>query len=306
MAEEFVSLEDPMSRKLYKMNSDYLFCRNELSNIQKKKINKKNLNIFLSYLRSGAYTRILNRISRSGKESSKSCYTLNNYTSFPNVKVVVYTCIWGRYDSILEPIFQNKKIDYRIITDQDIPNNSIWKKQELPKDIDYQKMSPIEINRLCKMLPHRIFPSYDFSIYIDGNIRIITDLMPIISDMGSHTLGIHKYPVDCIYEMKNIIIAGKRAKRKDVECQIKKYLEEGFPKHYGAYECNILVRKHNDLECIDVMEKWWEEFNKTSSKRDQISLPYILWKLGKQEDFVYSLGDNVWLNPRFQIMQHIV
>ena len=102
--------------------------------------------------------------------------------------------------------------------------------------------------------------------------------------------------------MKNAIIAGGRAKKKNVESHIKKYKKDGFPKNFGAFECNVLIRKHNEKDCAMLMDKWWDEFCATPSKRDQLSLPYVLWKNGLTSEFVCSLGSDVRLNPRFQVL----
>ena len=40
-----------------------------------------------------------------------------------------------------------------------------------------------------------------------------------------------------------------------------------------------MVRKHNKKDCIELMEKWWNEIN-NYSHRDQLSFNYIVWKLG--------------------------
>ena len=47
-----------------------------------------------------------------------------------NAKIVVYTCIYGKYDSILEPLYYDPKCEYYIFTDQVIPEGSIWKKED--------------------------------------------------------------------------------------------------------------------------------------------------------------------------------
>ncbi len=296
------SIENPFSRELFELNKQYLVCKKELYETKRKRLSFSNIKILFSYIKSGAFSRIFRRLKKAKINNLDNNYHLKEYTSFPNCKVVIYTCIWGNYDDILEPIFVNPNIEYRIITDRVLSANSIWKKQSLPQNIIFSKMSPIEINRFCKMNPHLLFPDFDYSIYIDGNIRVVTDLMPLIADMGDSHLGIHRYQTDCIYNMKSAIIAGKRAKRKSVESHIKKYKKEGFPKNFGAFECNVIVRKHNEIDCIKIMSDWWDEFLKTPSKRDQISLPYVLWKNGLSSDYIFSLGVDVRLNPRFQVM----
>ena len=58
----------------------------------------------------------------------------------------------------------------------------------------------------------------------------------------------------------------------------KRYNEENFPDNNGLAETCLIVRKHNDLNCIDFMAQWYEEI-KLYSHRDQLSFNYIYWKV---------------------------
>ncbi len=56
-------------------------------------------------------------------------------------------------------------------------------------------------------------------------------------------------------------------------------------KNFGLGENNILFRKHNSDNIIKLMNDWWEELN-TQTKRDQLSLAYVLWKNGENFNFM--------------------
>lgn len=303
----YKSIEDLHSQALYELNKENIANAQKLYSIEANKISFKNIKLFFSYLFNGGFSRIKRRAKlRRNLTYYQSSYSLKEYDFFPKKKIVVYTCIWGKYDKILEPYYINPDIDYYIFTDQEVPSDSVWKKSSIPDDVNIEGKTPIEVNRFLKINPHLLFPEYDYSIYVDGNIRIVTDMMPLIADLGEHIFGVHDYQVDCIYDMAKAIIVGKRAKRKDVMAQVKKYKKEGFPKHFGAYECNVLIRKHNDPMCKYLMEKWWEEFQSTTSKRDQLSLPYVLWKKDIDKNLIFSLGNHVRENPRFIVLdKHI-
>jgi hypothetical protein len=51
------------------------------------------------------------------------------------------------------------------------------------------------------------------------------------------------------------------------------------------------------------MEEWWKEFIEYS-KRDQISLPYVLWKNGIKINDVNELGKDLSTNYAFQKSIH--
>lgn len=299
------SVEELSSRSLYTLNKELLALRNQKT---ERKISISKIKHFYSYLLQGNFKRIFQKTNDmiGNHRGSVDDYPLRDYSRFPDVKVAVYTCVWGRYDEIHEPLYLSPNLDYYIITDQDIKPSSAWKKKELPESIINKLTSPIEVNRFCKMLPHRIFQDYDYSIYIDGNIIVVADLMPLISDMEGKPLAVHSYPLtDCIYEMGKSIAAGKKAKKVDINAQLRRYKQEGFPQHYGAFECNILIRDHHSANCNSLMESWWDEFCNTPTKRDQLSFAFVLWKRNYNLTEIHSLGPNVRFNPRFQIQNHV-
>ena len=56
-----------------------------------------------------------------------------------------------------------------------------------------------------------------------------------------------------------------------------RYNNENFPDNTGLIEGCLIVRKHNEKDCVNLMNKWFEEIEKYSY-RDQLSFNYILWK----------------------------
>lgn len=52
------------------------------------------------------------------------------------------------------------------------------------------------------------------------------------------------------------------------------------------------------------MDKWWEEFCRFETRRDQLSFMYALWKKGYTKDFIMSLGNNSRRNPYFIVGGH--
>ena len=115
----------------------------------------------------------------------------------------------------------------------------------------------------------------------------------------------HNHQVrDCIYDEAKAIFASGKAKFTDIRKQVNHYKKDGFPKKYGLFENNIIIRKHNKRECILVMDKWWEEFYRFETRRDQLSFMYALWKNGYTKDFIMSLGNNSRRNPYFIVGGH--
>lgn len=220
-------------------------------------------------------------------------------------KIAVYSCIVGSYDKIIEPVICDEEVDYFLFTDQEVPENSIWKKIDVTQYREYDRLTPIELNRKIKILPYEYLPEYDITIYIDGNIECVGYITPILADFGNSGFGVHYHSRrDCIYDEAIAVKHYRNIKTKETKEQLAAYADEGFPRHYGLYENSILIRKHNDEDVKRLMKLWWEEYKKYPT-RDQYSLPYAVWKLGLRSE-IFILGNDISRNPRFnRINKHM-
>lgn len=221
-------------------------------------------------------------------------------------KIAIYSCIIGRYDKINEPVYPEKEVDYFMFTDLEIPKDSIWKKIDVTNFPQYKEMSPFQMNRLIKFLPELFLPGYDYSIYIDGNIEPVASLTGFIVNMGGYSFGVHYHSSrDCIYEEKVAIEYYKKADMEIVSTQLNLYEKDGFPHHYGLFENSVLIRDHHDRDVSELMKLWWNEYLKYPT-RDQLSLPYLIWKVNFPNDRIFILGRNLDRNPRFnRLTKHI-
>jgi hypothetical protein len=217
------------------------------------------------------------------------------------MKIAIYTSIFGGYDDLIDDQYQMDGVDYICFTDRDLESET-WK---------VIKSTPIynDPNRNAKkykILPHRYLKDYDYSIWIDGNIKVISDIRALCNG-DSYKVYDHMQVFDkrnCIYdEAQAILNFGKINSERTPERGIKnwkdnpklivdqmnRYISEGYPKNNGLATNPIIVRNHNDSDAIAVMEDWWSEI-KYNSKRDQLSFNYIVWK--NQFNFVYLQGDS--------------
>ena len=156
------------------------------------------------------------------------------------------------------------------------------------------------------MHPKELFENYDYTIYIDGNIRIISDISNFVRCTNEKTgLAFHRhYARNCVYREKEACKLYKKGNESKLQQQIQRYKDNGFPKEYGLLECNVIVTDLKNLNAINILNNWWDEFYLSESKRDQISLPYILWKLNYKMDDIGSLGNNVRENMKLEILNH--
>jgi hypothetical protein len=197
--------------------------------------------------------------------------------------LVVYTCITRGYDD-LRRVEREPEVSYVCFTDHAPADSLGWEIRPLPR----QFSSGVLANRWVKMHPHLLFPEQECSVYVDGNVVPKCGVAQLAKRaLRDHAFAMYSHPVrDCIYD-------------EAVECamighdwlwafarQLRKYRNEGFPAHWGLYECNILLRRHHSAAIAGLMESWWQELQR-GVHRDQISLPYLLWKAGVP---VHALG----------------
>ena len=77
---------------------------------------------------------------------------------FPDERIAVYTCIFEAYDRLIEPVCYPDNIDYYIITDQNVPADSIWKPADLSSYNEIlEGKTPVEKNRWFKMHPAKVY-----------------------------------------------------------------------------------------------------------------------------------------------------
>ncbi|MCI8951048.1 MAG: DUF616 domain-containing protein [Lachnospiraceae bacterium] len=233
-------------------------------------------------------------------------YGVSNY--FLNEKIAIYTCITGGYDTIVEPLFIPDNCEYYAITDFELPKDSKWKRIDISKiridDLDHIKHSPAFINRYFKMFPHKLFSDYKYSVYVDGNIRICTDMTEYvnrISDIGISTFC-HSQRC-CVFEEALACIAMGKESEANIEKHIRHLEDERMPCDYGMAQCSVIVREHNSAQCKVLMESWWAEYL-NYAKRDQLSFPLVMYKHGIEMERITTLGANLYRSSSFEIITH--
>lgn len=220
---------------------------------------------------------------------------IRDYFPFLNEKTVAYTCVVNDYDKMHFPKDSVADMyDFYYISDKkpkDLGNYKGW--------IDVREVCPEEIrdytriNRYCKINAHKIFGEYGRSVYFDGNVEIKGDFESAFQLMNETGLIVLKTTGHRdVYEEASHKISQKVDNAKIIYKQMEKYWGEGFPRNFGSWFCTVLLRRHNTIKCKKIMEDWWDEVI-SFSKRDQLSLPYVLWKNGyASSDIVTILGND--------------
>ena len=198
-------------------------------------------------------------------------------------RFVVYTALFGDYDDLIDPPEKFEGCDFVCFTDQKHLKSDVWEIR-LVEECD---LSPNMMNRRYKILPHLYFPEYERSLYVDANISILKnpkDLSDKYLSQFSFVAPKH-FARDCLYDEAKECIVLMKDKTNNIKKQMKRYKEAGLPSQFGLSENNILLRQHSKKSITALMEGWWRELQK-ETKRDQLSLPFVLWQLGLEYHFM--------------------
>ena len=233
-------------------------------------------------------------------------------------KIAIYTSIFGGYDNLSSITYKPDNCEFICFTDSDIQSND-WNIVRVPTlYTDYNRNA-----KRYKILPHRYLPEYDASIYIDGNFGIQENVNILIENyltdcnaaFFDHNRQEEYDRRNCLYTEANFILnagdinlqrnpARGNLNYKDdpkiIQHQMTRYKNDGYPDNNGLIVGGIILRNHNNIDCINVMEEWWNEI-KYYSKRDQLSFNYVAWKQNFKFNYIPGQTRN---NTFFAYRQH--
>jgi len=206
------------------------------------------------------------------KIQSKDSYTnfsiTNLYRMNNEKKTVVYTCVTGNYDFISSPLLKLPNTDYVLFTDKIINKKSNWIIRDIPDFI--KEFSKQDQNRYIKMHPHELFlEEYDYSIYVDGKIHILGDIVPLTNHINRNTgLALFKHGFrDNVYDEAEVLIKANKGNTKKIKSQIESYREEGLPENSGLFEMAVIVTELSNSFSRKLLDSWWEEYIYRGSMR---------------------------------------
>lgn len=156
--------------------------------------------------------------------------------------------------------------------------------------------------KISKILPHKYFNNR-YTVWIDGNISLKVNPEKLIELLGDADMALFEHPYrECIYdEHKHAKDRLPENRKQLIDEQVKDYQREGMPRDFGLYECGMIIRRNNKV-VEEFNNRWWAEITRYSS-RDQMSFPYVLWKMGDRIK-VKTIEGNVRNHKWFNYEQH--
>jgi hypothetical protein len=214
------------------------------------------------------------------------------------MKSVIVTAIVGNKDELIET--QNTDGASELICFTDQPRESkIWTFKPASSEFSL----PVMNAKRHKVLIHE-YTDAPFSLWIDGCVQLNASISSLITKMGDLEIATFRHWLDCAYDEGDIIAEENRDDPQKIYAQLKKYESLGFPKNRGLHCGGFILRKHTE-RVREFNEIWWQEIC-NHSFRDQISLPYALWKTGlemgnfgfwkAEEEITYSLKPHQFIS----------
>ena len=166
--------------------------------------------------------------------------------------IEVYTAICGGYEK--------ERNDIKVFTD------------------DSRFKDPVMNAKIYKVLSHKFFRGK--TVWVDGNISLNVEPNNLLELLGDNDIAVFRHPYrSCIYqEHPHAKDRLPEDQKPSIDKQIADYRKEGMPQNYGLAECGMIIRKNNPI-VEEFNNRWWAEITRYS-RRDQISFPYVLWKMG--------------------------
>ena len=215
----------------------------------------------------------------------------------------IYTCTVAGYDTIVSPVVATPGCDHLMFSDRRQPLTPGWRFRPLPEDA--RTMPGNEANRYCKMFHDRILPDHDYSIYLDGNILIISDLSPLIEEFLVSDCDIalfdYRRPGWSVLDDMNLALSAGRIhkdRRGAFDAQMRDYAERRWLE-LPVTENAVIFRRHGRPALDRLMSEWWAETSRYTM-RDQFTLPGLLLDSSvtvHRWNWHYTAEDNGYFSP---------
>jgi hypothetical protein len=190
------------------------------------------------------------------------------------MKKAIFTVVLGGYDKINRPV-KVRGWDNILFTDH-LVRNSGWTKVFHVNATDRPDIE----SRRYKWLSHKFLPKYDMVCYVDGNMRLRGQLEE------SPFRILHDKRKGIMEEAEACNGYQHRCTPETINEQIQAFKKDGFKDEQGLYYNGFFCRYHSKEEnqlcelVFDIVQNY--------TPRDQLALPYAMWKLGYIPEVVKS------------------
>lgn len=219
-------------------------------------------------------------------------------------KVIVYTCNFGNYESVKEPLEVDPTVQYILFTDNPSLSSKVW------QIVHFQDKAsdPRRTSRMAKILAHKYLPDHDISIYVDSSLELkVKDVRSMVAEcMEGQDIALYKhYKRKCVYDEIEFVMnsTDRVVENKDLcLAAIKKYEDINYPRGNGLFE-NAFIFRRNTEKNKKLNNLWWKEYM-AGTERDQFTFMYALEVEGVKPNPI-KIGKQFRVNPYVNFHKHV-
>jgi len=212
-------------------------------------------------------------------------------------KKLVYTAVIGNPDALYGPTLPLpdwEKICYTDLVAQRPVGYETRQVKALGRP-------PRQSHRFYKILRPMLLSGYTYSLWVTSTYQLKVDPTSLLEYLGPDSdILLFKHPQrDCLYQEAKV--CQRYFNPEPIVRQVAKYRAEGYPEHNGLYATAVMLRRHSPL--MTEMAWAWRREVWEFSHRDQIGLPYVIWKLGVKVS-TFPSGEQLASNSFFNVFHH--
>jgi len=144
-----------------------------------------------------------------------------------------------------------------------------------------------------------------WSLYLDGSLFPKGPVLEFVESwLATHDMALFRHPHrTCAYSEIDACVARKKITAEQGEKARSHLLLEGFPRDFGLWACGMIARRsHANATQIFLAPAWWGMVQELP--RDQIWLPYVVWKIKHSLPRIHTIDADIFENPLFQFRRH--
>lgn len=208
-------------------------------------------------------------------------------------KIIVYTAIFGDYDTPREVEVVDPNVRYIMFTDNEHLTSSTWDIRYI-----YAGLDPREMSRHSKIAPYFLFfddIKPDYSVWIDARFSPrCSNWLELCKQVDA--VMCYKHEVrDCIYAEAKVCKEMGLDTDHNINNAITLLTNLGYPNNNGLQSTGFLIRNHKHENSQALFSAWLDAVM-TLSIRDQLSFNYVCWLLNIKIQQPPK-GVNVYDNP---------
>lgn len=189
--------------------------------------------------------------------------------------VTLLTAVYGGYDD-LAGLPDDHGFDRAVcVTDDPLLQASGWETVVVDRQEDFRLAG-----KRPKLTPFS-FVADDIVVWVDGSVVVTSTAFReyCVASLAGNDLVASDHPENrcCLFEEAAYCQDWPQNRHMPLREQTAFYRAEGMPERYGLWACGVLVWR--DTESSREFGGAWLDENVRWSTRDQVSFPYLLWKM---------------------------